>query len=351
MKVLMVGVHKSTKGGMWAVVENYLNDEEFVNKYDLKYISTAVSGSVVKRLLYSGYGILKVFFYTLFHDYDLLHVHMSERMSVFRKGIIIKVAQLRHPKIIIHMHGAEFEEWYKELSENKQKKVRKILNNADRILILGEYWREFVSSLIDDKTKIQIMYNSVYCPKKNLYNIESNNLLFLGAVGKRKGIFDLIETMKIIKSKKINTKLMLYGPDVTDGITEIIKKNNLEDYIEYKGWLNNNEKEKLFSSQIALNILPSYNEGLPMTILETMSYGIPNISTNVAAIPEVINDNNGFINIPGDYKRIADNIISFLKDQKLRKRLSENSYETINNFFSIEKHIEKLSSVYDEVVK
>ena len=351
MNVLMVGVHKSTKGGMWTVVENYLNDEKFIKKYNIKYIPTSVSGSAVKRIFYTFFGILKVLFYTLFNNYDILHVHMSERMSVFRKGFIMKISKIRKAKIIIHMHGAVFEEWYKSLNKRKQTKVRKILNSADKILILGKYWNDFISSLIDEKRKVQVMYNAVSCPNENLYNINSNSLLFLGAIGERKGIFDLIESMKIIKEKNINTKLVLYGPDVTSGIAEIINNNNLNDYIEYKGWLNNSEKKKIFSTEIALNILPSYNEGLPMTILETMSYGIPNISTNVAAIPEVINNDNGFMNTPGDYKKVADDIILFLENNDLRKKMSENSYQVIKNNFSIEKHIEKLSAIYDEVVK
>ena len=122
MKVLMVGVHKSTKGGMWTVVDNYLTNQEFVTKYNIKYIPTSVSGNAIKRLLYSIYGIVKVFIYTIFHSYDILHVHMSERMGVFRKGIIIYISKIRKAKIIIHMHGAEFEEWYKSFDSNEEKK-------------------------------------------------------------------------------------------------------------------------------------------------------------------------------------------------------------------------------------
>ena len=170
MKVLMVGVHKSTKGGMWTVVDNYLTNQEFVTKYNIKYIPTSVSGNAIKRLLYSIYGIVKVFIYTIFHSYDILHVHMSERMGVFRKGIIIYISKIRKAKIIIHMHGAEFEEWYKSLSDGKKDKVRKILNSASKIVILGEYWRKFVSSLLDEPKKVIVVYNSVNCPEKNLYN-------------------------------------------------------------------------------------------------------------------------------------------------------------------------------------
>lgn len=351
MKVLMVGVHKSTKGGMWTVVDNYLSNQNFCKKYNIKYIASAVSGNPIKRLLYSVWGINKVFFYTIFHKYDILHVHMSERMSVFRKRVIIKISKMRNSKVIIHMHGAEFETWYKTLNEKKQKKVRKTLNYASVILILGEYWREFITSLVDDKDKVKVLYNAVKCPKTNMYNYKANKLLFLGAIGKRKGIFDLIEAMKKVKKEKINTKLFLYGPDVTDGIEKIIQENKLEDYIEYKGWLKNEDKEKLFINEIAINILPSYNEGLPMTILETMSYGIPNITTNIAAIPEVVNNDNGYIDNPGDYNKISQNIKDFLNDKNIRKKLSENSYKTICNKFSIEKHIENLSKIYEEVQK
>jgi len=349
MKVLMVGVHKSTKGGMWTVVDNYLNNKDFCRKYNIKYIASAVSGNPIKRLLYSIWGIIKVFFYTIFHKYDILHVHMSERMSVFRKRIVIKISKIRKSKVIIHMHGAEFETWYKSLNERNKKKVRNTLNGANKILILGEYWKDFISSLVEDENKVEVLYNAVKCPKINMYNCKTNKLLFLGAIGKRKGIFDLIEAMKKIKSERVNTKLLLYGPDVTDGIEKIIKDSQLEDYIEYRGWLHNEEKAKLFTSEIALNILPSYNEGLPMTILETMSYGIPNITTNIAAIPEVVNSNNGYINSPGDYEKIAQNIIDFLANKNIRKKLSDKSFNTIYNGFSIEKHIEKISRIYEEV--
>ena len=143
--------------------------------------------------------------------------------------------------------------------------------------------------------------------------------------------------------------MLLYGPDVTGGINDLIIKENLSDYIEYRGWLSEEDKSKIFTEEIALNVLPSYNEGLPMTILETMSYGIPNISTNIAAIPEVLNSNNGYINEAGDYEEIAKNIIEFLNDEKRRRQLSVNSYETIIKNFSIEKHIKKMSKIYEEL--
>lgn len=350
MRVLMVGVHKSTKGGMWTVVDNYLKDDKFCKKYQLKYIATAKSGSALKRLTYSIWGIIKVLFFTLFNDYDILHVHMSERMSVFRKGVVMKIAKLRKAKIIVHMHGAEFEDWYKGLSAKKQLKVRAILNSASKIIILGNYWKKFISSLLEDKSKVDVVYNAVSCPSDNLYNPNSKNLLFLGSIGKRKGIFDLLEAMKLVKEKDAKVKLLIYGPDTTSGIEEIIKEKHLGDCIEYRGWLKSENKAKLLSGNIVLNILPSYNEGLPMTILETMSYGIPNISTDVAAIPEAINKSNGYLNKPGDYEAIANDILDFLNDGKKRLVMSDRCRKEIFNRFSISKNIEQIEMIYQEIL-
>ena len=349
MRVLMVGVHKSTQGGMWTVAENYINNKAFAGKYNLKYIPSAVSGNPIKRIVFSVFGVLRVLLYALFHSFDLLHVHMSERMSVFRKGAVIKIAGIRKPKVIIHMHGAEFELWYKGLGAKKQAKVRRIINSADKIIILGEYWREFVSSLLEDKSKVEVVYNAVGCPDRSRYNPNARGLLFLGAIGKRKGVYDLLEAMKILKRDGVDTKLVLYGPDATDGIEALIEKYGLSDCAEYRGWLSKENKEAVFR-ETALNILPSYNEGLPMTILETMSFGIPNITTPVAAIPEVVSSRNGYLVSPGDYKAVAERVAEFLADGGLRKRLSESSYSTIKEGFSIEKHIEKITEIYSEVL-
>lgn len=345
----MVGVDRSTRGGMWTVVSNYLNDSSFCKKYNLKYIPTSITGNFIKKILFNFYAILRVFFNILLNKYDILHVHMSEKGSVFRKGIIINISRIKRSKVIIHLHGAEFEKWYNTLNIKNKNKVRKILNKGDKVLILGNYWNDFIGSIINDRKKIQVVYNAVEIPKRCNYNLESNKLLFLGEVGKRKGIFDLLDAMKIINDeRKIDVHLWIYGPDSTNEIENIITKRGLNNIVDYKGYLNFQDKENIFN-KIAINILPSYNEGLPMTILETMSYGIPNISTNVAAIPEVIDNSNGMILNPGDVKGLVNSIYSIILNKNLRKEKSDNSYNLIKNKFSIEKHIKEISKIYEEL--
>lgn len=349
MRVLMVGVDKQTKGGMWTVVENYLHAEAFVRETNLEYVSTSVTGSIPKRLLFTAKALLKIFVKLIKDRYDIVHIHMAERGSVYRKNIVINLAKLFHCKVIIHMHGAEFETWYKTLNSRKQQGIRKIICKADKVLILGEYWLEFVQSLVLDKSSVCVLRNAVSVPKENPYNPKANNMLFLGVVGKRKGIFDLLEAVKIAdKQLPKDTKLMIYGPESDGPIQKTICELELADRVEYRGWLSEENKAKVFA-ETAVNILPSYNEGLPMTILETMAYGIPNISTNVAAIPEAVSQENGAMICPGDIEGLSHMILRLMNDADGRKQKSQQAYEKAATNFSIEMHVAKVLDIYREL--
>ena len=101
-----------------------------------------------------------------------------------------------------------------------------------------------------------------------------------------------------------------------------------------------------------LHVLPSYREGLPMSILETMGQGIPNISTRIASIPEVIQDGeNGFLITPGDVEALQDRILKLVSEDRLRREFSEKGARLIREAFSLKASIERLEHFYEEICK
>lgn len=348
----MIGVDKSTQGGMWTVVENYLNNKNFVKVNNLIYIPTSVTNcSVLKRLLFTCKAYARIMKVYRKANFSIVHVHMSERASIKRKGIVMKYAKKRGAKIVLHMHGAEFEVLYKEMNETKQASVKKILNLADKVIILGEYWRDFIGGLLNDPSKICVVYNAVTVPKNYKYNQKSNNILFLGAVSKRKGIDVLLEALKdkaetLSKSCSVN----IYGPDVEGNIINRIKEQGLSEWVKYCGWLDKENKLEVLSNT-SINVLPSFNEGLPMTILEAMSYGIPSITTSVAAIPEAVNADNGIIINSGDKNALAAALEELVFKNEKRIQLSKQAYADAINKFSIGKHINQIQEIYEELTK
>lgn len=350
MKVLMLGCDKSTKGGMWKVVENYLLSEKFSKTTNLCYIPTSITGKIHKKLSFTFKAYCKILFHFFKDRPDILHVHMSERGSVFRKGIPIYLATVFKTKVIIHMHGAEFEVWYDSLGAFGKKIVKNILNKGDAIVILGDYWRGFLSRICPNN-KIYVLHNAVYVPTSNNYNTESNTLLFLGVVGQRKGSYDLLEAFsKCVEKIPDNIELLYYGPNFENKIVSYIEKSKLSRRVKYMGWLSERDKETVFKNTL-INILPSYNEGLPMTILETMSYGIPNISTAVAAIPEVVEEENGILIEPGNINQLSEAIIKLVNNKEERNLKSRNAYMTVKDNFSITAHITRLLDIYSTVLE
>ena len=349
MRVLMVGVDEQTKGGMWTVAENYLRSESFVSRVNLKYIPTSITGTIPRRLLFTGKALLLIFKELFSYQYDIVHVHMAERGSVYRKNLVMCIAKVFRCKIVLHLHGAEFESWYNALSSVKRKHVCKILNKADKVIILGNYWEVFIRSLVKTEGKVCVVHNAVLVPDENRYNTTAKNLLFLGVVGQRKGVYDLLQAIQQIDTRlPEDVKLNIYGPDPENTIHETIKQMGLSNRVIYKGWLAAGDKEQVFA-EMAVNILPSYNEGLPMTILECMSYGIPNISTNVAAIPEAVNNRNGILINPGDVEQLGRAIDLLMSNDRERSQKSAEAYSCAKKSFSLSAHFEKIMDIYREL--
>lgn len=349
MRVLMVGVDKKSVGGMLTVISNFLNDEKYCKETNVKYISTVSRSNKLIKILKFSFVLPIIFFTILFKKIDLVHVHMAERHSVSREGTVVWLAKKMHRKTIIHLHAAEIEPWYNGLSDKKKNKTSWYFNNADKILILGENWRPFMESILgeENKSKIEVVYNAVNVPTTNLYNQNANNILFYGMLIKRKGIEDLFKAFSIAKDKiPSNILLSVYGDDDEKLIDDLMAKYNSDNRIIYGGWLKKENQKEVFSNTIC-HILSSYHEGLPMSILETMSYGIPNISTNIAAIPEaIVNGVNGFLIEPGDVNGLADKIVQICNDFNLRLKFSKEAYEKCNNIFSIDNQIDVVLSIY-----
>lgn len=88
-----------------------------------------------------------------------------------------------------------------------------------------------------------------------------------------------------------------------------------------------------------------------MTILESMGHGIPNISTNIAAIPEAISDGiNGYLITPGDINSLKEKMKNVILNRKIREKFSESAYETAKKEFSIDSHINRLLKIYKDIL-
>ena len=332
MKILMLGPARTVKGGMTSVVDNYFN-YGLNQKVDLKYIETIND---------------KNKFLTNVKKYDIIHIHMASRRSTFRKGKYVRIAKKFNKKVILHIHGAEYKIFFNECNEKQKKYVIKTLNLADKIIVLSEEWKEYFSKLVNPQ-KIVVIYNSIVLPEDLKKDLETQNLLFLGRFGKRKGIYDLIEVVSKLIVNYPNLKLYAGGDGEIEKVEAMIKNKNMEKNVQLLGWVTGREKERILK-EASFYVLPSYNEGMPMSLIEGMAYKNVCISTDVGGIPKVINNNvNGVIIKPGDKEKLYSALKKLLDNGELRQKLSNNARRTVEEKFNIENNIEKLIDLYEEL--
>ena len=176
-----------------------------------------------------------------------------------------------------------------------------------------------------------------------LPNHNARNVLFLGELGQRKGVYDLLAAIRRLDAElPEDVRFFLCGNGEVEKVRETATQMGIMHRIAHVGWIDGEQKAQ-FLKETMINVLPSYNEGLPMTILETMAYGIPNISTAIASIPEVIQDGeNGLLIQPGDVVALENSLKLLCADASLRDRMSGASWRDITEGFAMEAHVLKL---------
>ncbi len=348
MRILEIGPSITRSRGGMATVINGIKDSEILNKqFDIKIHESYIDGSNVKRGLFSIYAYLH--FLLIYKKFDIFHIHMASYGSTFRKGYYIRFLKKRGKRIILHIHGAEYIVFYNKLSPQKKKIVNDIWEKADVIIALSEEWKKAFCRLFNHQNII-IVHNGIDASQfKGAYcNVEEyrNNFLLLGRLGKRKGAYDIIKAVKKLKEKYPEIRVYMAGDGEIAEIKNQITRAGLNNQINVEGWIDFDEKINLMN-KVATILLPSYNEGLPMTILEGMSAGKIIISTDVGGIPEVItNDINGILIKPGNIDSLASAMAQVVRDVDFAQKCSRNNINKIEQLYSLSLMHNKIAHIF-----
>ncbi len=341
-KILILSTHQ--RGGIRSVVEAY-GDTGFYRQWNAEILWTNDETSLARKLIMAGQAFAILLWNLIRRRVRLVHVHLSMRGSAWRKGIYIALTRLFRVPVVLHLHGSEFKEYYQAASPAKQRFVRRMFDRACVVVVLSRAWRDFVSTITT--AEIRIVPNFVTCsePRKAPPN-DGVHLLFLGAFGRRKGIYDLIEVVSRIKAKGGALSLVCAGNGEVDEVRRKVTELGVQDQVHVAGWVAGEEKERLWD-EANVFILPSYNEGLPMAILEAMCKGKAVISTRVGGIPEaVIEGRNGSLVTPGDLQALERVLTALIEHPENITTLGSNSRTLYETQYSPDAALGIMSEIY-----
>lgn len=325
-KVLFVGMdYKIPRGGIASVLNTY---STFMHPF--KFVRTAASElNSIQKVWYAFSGYLLLLWKLLTdRKIEIVHIHSASGSSFWRKSYIIKIAKVMGKKVIFHCHGGGF----KDFRLKSPIKVDTILNKVDSVVCLSNEWEEYFKGI--GCKNVVIIKNVIGEPK--IEAIEKDGLihfLFLGLICDNKGIFDVLRTLAEHKEELLG-KMFLHvgGNGQTNRLISTIKKLNIEELVQFEGWVDKEKKQELFN--IAdVYMLPSYIEGVPISILEAESYHKPIITTNVGGIPSIVKDNKtGLFITPGNSEEIYRAMKLLIENKELRHQFGEAGYKVSTEY-------------------
>lgn len=343
-KIVTLGCeYEKPLGGVARVINSY---SKFIYPH-FNYIKTTKVGNKLTKVITLFSAIFKLIFKCLFTNIKIIHIHGSSYNSFWRKRILINIAAFFKKKIVYHIHGAEFHLFY----EQNKKEVTNVLKKVDAVITLSDSWKDFFNKIGINNTYVIPNITPKTEPILRSDSTKTIKITFIGTICQRKGAYDIVEMVKEYQeSLKNKVKISLYGNGEINSIELLIKQYNLTNIIECPGAVNFTEICEILRD-CDIFILPSYNEGLPIAILEAMSYSLPVISTPIGGIPEVLKDGeNGFLITPGDKKALYNTIIKLATDKEQRMSMGELSYRKVQPHFP-ENVSARLENIYKELLK
>lgn len=352
LKVLMLGNDSSVRGGITSVISQICSFDWESRGVELRFIPTYVDRSRPRMVAKYARACAEAAWLARSWKPDVAYIHMSHRGSYVRASNLVGIFHSRRIPVVVHLHGSEFQRWYSTLDESRKTEVRDFLRGCARVIVLGESWERRIRK-IEPAARLEVLPNSVDTDVEQTAWREGNNrILFLGALVERKGAAELIDAIKLLSDQGAlcGWKLVVAG-DGPEG--EALKRQctalGLEDVIDFVGWVNGDEKEQLLRG-CQLLALPSYNEGLPVAVLEALAHGLPVVATDVGDVSSaVVEGMTGRLVPPRDARALADAIQGLISSRSVWESASNRAREIALNRFDARGYADSLCSIFQSV--
>lgn len=284
---------------------------------------------------------------------DVVHIAMAERLSVPRKAAYAKLAQAFGLPVVVHMHGADFADFYHACPGWAQRAMARFLASCAQVVCLGGFWRDFVVGTMGvPADKVMVLHNAVPEPDRPLRrDPDSCRILFLGVLGERKGVPTLIRALAQPRLRDLPWHAVLAGNGDAKGYARMAAELGIGDRISFPGLLDGNAaRDQLAQAHVLA--LPSRNEGLPMSILEAMSFGCAVVSTPVGAIADAVTEGETGLLVPvDDVEALSIALARLVADPVLCRRMGEQGQARFYQDFAITPYNQALAQLWHGVAE
>jgi glycosyltransferase involved in cell wall biosynthesis len=317
----------------------------------LRVVDPYGSGALPDMLLHLARALVRIAWEARRGSIAMLHVHMAARGSAVRKGMIVFLGKRLGLPVLLHLHGSRMDEFLERMPLASERLVRRVLLGADRVVVVGEHWRRFVTErLAIDPAKLRVVANAAEGPERPpAKDGGPPRLLFLGTLSARKGLPELLQALAGPRCVALAWRLAVAGEGDADAYGRRARELGIAERIDFLGSVPEARARELLAAADVF-VLPSHNEGLSIALLEAMANGCAIVTTPVGANLDAVSDGVSALVVPsGDPERLAAALARVVGDAALRAELQAAARRRFCEAFDIGLHCERLAALYREM--
>ncbi len=278
--------------------------------------------------------------------------------------IIIYLSKIFHAKLINHLHGADFKDFYESLNGIFRKVIHSSYMKVDVSIVLLDEMKQQFSSYFP-KMRLEVVpnfYENILDQIQRKETSKEKRILYLSNIMKSKGILDLLDAFQLLTQRYNNLSLTITGDFIGDYLMNKsdIKKvffNKLEQSnhiaegkIHYSGIVHGKRKVQMFENS-DIFILPTYYkiEAIPLTIIEAMRAGNVIITTRHNYLPYIVSEKNGSLVDIKSPEAIERAVAYFIENNDQMKTIQEYNMKYAQNNYSVKQYGKRLTFIFESV--
>jgi len=345
VKVLQLGPALTVRGGI-TTVEQHICD--YLAPYvSMRHIATMDQGSALSRVAVYARAVRTLRRALESIEPCIVHIHFASRGSTLRKLILARMVTRAGRPLVLHAHGGYFDQFHRRLPAVLRRTVNSILQRANVVIALSPRWRDFyVNECELAPAQVAVLPNPVrWSPDvPNRSGRRDVQFLYLGRMCQKKGTYDLVNAFAALpESVRARARLVLAGDGDLDAIRALAAP--LGEQVRVLSWVGNAEREQLLT-QSDVFALPSYNEGVPMSLLEAMAAGLPSIVTPVGGIPDVLRHRvEGLMVEPARVAELSAAMARMIGDEGERLAAGRRAHERARSY-DVHGYARRLADIY-----
>lgn len=340
-------------GGMFRVADYLIQSQAAQappHAAQLRPLDTRGGGSAWFSAWILTTALAKLIMGRLGGDLAGVHVNMAERLSVVRKGAILALCRAIGVPAVLHLHAAQLDPFYRSLPAPLRWLTRWVFTLPASVLVLGAASQRFViNELGVPGGRVEVLNNGVpepVEPRERSAAQAPRQVLFVGNLSERKGVTDLLRALARPCLRGTALELTFAGGGDVAAYEAVARQLGVDGRVRFEGWVAQETVARLMARADVL-VLPSYDEGLPLVILEALANRVAVVCTPVGEIPTVLSDGrNALFVTPGDVEGLAKALHKVLSQPQLMDELGRNGRALYEERFCLSRFFSSVARIH-----